>query len=110
MFDMLQAVDSEGVILVLPDLKGASDDINHQKLLDLLEYSFGIKGCALRWFKLYLKYRTQTVQIDPSEPVTLKYGIPQGSVLGPILFIMHATPLGLDVCLYAGDTQLYITV
>ena len=49
MFDMLQAVDSEGVILVLPDLKGASDDINHQKLLDLLEYSFGIKGCALRW-------------------------------------------------------------
>ena len=66
---------------------------------------------ALRWFKSYLQDRTQTLQIgsSTSEPVTLKYGVPQGSVLGPSLLTMYTTPFGnsLDFHLYADDTQFY---
>ena len=116
--DIIQVVDSGGAILVHLDLSAAFDTIDHQKLLDLIDYSFGIRGDTLRWFKSYRQDRTQTVQIGSSisEPVTLKYGVPQGSVLGPILFTMYTTPLGniirnhdLDLRLYADDTQLYIS-
>ena len=112
-------MDSKGgAILVRLDLSAAFDTIDHQKLLDLLDYTFGIRGDALRWFKSYLQDKTQTVQIgsSTSEPVTLKYGVPQGSVLGPILFTMYTTPLGniihnhsLDFHLHPDDTQLHIS-
>ena len=113
------AVDSEGgAILVLLELSAAFDTTDHQKLLDLLDYSFGISVDALRWFKSYFQDRTQTVQIgsSTSEPVTLKCGVPQGSLLGPILFTIYTNPLGnitrnhsLDFHLYADATQLYIS-
>ena len=116
--DLLRAVDTHGgAILVLLDLSAAFDTIDHTRLLDILESSFGITGKVLDWFKSYLTDRTQTVRIGKcaSEPHKLKYGVPQGSVLGPILFTIYTTPLGklirshgLTFHLYADDTQIYL--
>ena len=75
-----------------------------------------MKGTALNWFESYLSDRTQSVVVsgEPSHPVPLSSGIPQGSVLGPILLTVYTLPLG-DIIrryeiyfhLYADDTQLY---
>ena len=118
--DLLRAVDTHGgAILVLLDLSATFDTIDHQRFLHTLESSFGIKGKVLDWFQSYLTGHTQTVQIkkSTSELHDLKYGVPQGSVLGPILFTIYTTPLGqlirrqgLTFHLYADDTQLYLAL
>ena len=95
--DLLQAVDNEGgAISVLLDLSAAFETIDHEKLLNLLNQPGGIRGVALKWFESYLKNRTQTVQIRSctSTPVTLKYWVPQGSVLSLILlsYLLCAQP------------------
>ena len=86
-------------------------------LLHTLESSFGIQENVSDWFQTYLTGRTQTAHISEctSEPHDLKYGVPQGSVRGPMLFTIYTTPLGklirchiLTFHLYADDTQLYV--
>ena len=116
--DLLKAIDSDGAaILVLLDLSAAFDTIDHEILLSTLENEFGVTDKALSWFRSYLSDRYQSVIIDgvSSKKHKLHYGVPQGSVLGPLLFISYTKPLGkiirkmgLQMHFYADDTQLYI--
>ena len=87
--DALRTIDDNNcVILLMLDLSAAFDTVNHELLLRRLEDRFGVKGNALRWFKSYFSGRKQFVSIgkDRSLSRTLKFGLPQGSMLGPLLY------------------------
>ena len=85
----------KGVILVLLDLLAAFDTIDHDHLFELLQNRFGIKGTVLDWIKSYLGNRSSSIQINnkTSPPTVTSYRVPQGSVLGPIIFTIYTTPL-----------------
>ena len=109
----------EVTALTLLDLSAAFDTIDHTTLTKRLSNWYGITGPALDWFSSYLKDRCQNVKNRDilSDPVTLTYGVPQGSVLGPLLFTLYTTPLssvissyGLKHHLYADDTQIYVSL
>ena len=101
--------------LVLPDIMATCDTVNHKILLQRLQTRYGIKGIALKWLESYPTECQQCVMIDRelSEPALLKQGIPQGSILGSILFSSYTTPLG-NIChnhgipcmMYAENQQL----
>ena len=99
------------------DLSAAFDTIDHETLMDRLKAWFGISGNILSWFRSYLCDHFQRIKIDSvlSDSRKLIYGVPQGSVLCPILFL-YTTPLACVIAhhphirfhFYAHDTQLYI--
>ena len=117
MINDLTASDSGSIpILTLLNLSAAFDTIDHSILLTSVESTFGIRDLALSFFRSCLQDRTQAVTVTGIKfsPSLLTYGAPQGSVLGPILFILYTRPLS-DVIshhsvshnLFAGDTKLY---
>ena len=116
--DLLRAIDQhQEAVLILLDMTAAFDTIDHQMLLDRLSKRYGICGTALSWFASYLDGRSQRVVIKDSvsDPTTLECGVPQGSMAGPIKFVMYSAPLqdiisshGISSVMYADDTQLYI--
>ena len=116
--DIMLALDSrKDVILIMLDLSAAFDTLDHDILLNRLQRRFGISGTALQWFRSYLSNRLQCVSIDSitSQEAVLQFGVPQGSVLGPILFTLYTAPLddiissyGMGYMLYADDSGIYV--
>ena len=116
--DISSALDRHNsVIFVMLDLSAAFDTIDQNQLLGLLRDEYGITGKALSWFSTYLEDRTQRVQVEitTSDHVPLKCGVPQGSVLGPVIFTLYTAPIqriirkhGVKHHKYADDIQLYV--
>ena len=95
------------------DLRKAFDMVNHKILLTKLEH-YGVRGNMLHWFQSYLSNQKQYVSInrESSESLGINCGVPQGSILSPLLFLLYINDLPniskvLNFYLFANDTNIY---
>ena len=89
--------------------------MNHNILFDKLEH-YGIRGLPLQWMKSYLTNRLQFVQFNDhcSTPKTITYGVPQGSILGPLFFLLYISDIcnvsqSVETILFADDTNIFFS-
>ena len=119
-----ETIDSGKItILTALDMSAAFDTLDHTTLLHRLQHTFGLSGYVISWVRSYLTNRTSFVKIDSSSSpnTTICTGVPQSSVLGPLLFVLFISPVAsvinpdlsntsniVSFHQYADDTQLYI--
>ena len=116
--DILLAADrGEVTLLSLLDMSAAFDTVDHDILIQRLHHSFGLRDEVLSWIRSFITGRTQRVRAGGTYSAysAVYYGVPQGSVLGPILFLLYTADVlviaarhDVGVHSYADDTQLYI--
>ena len=122
--DIMETIDSGKItILTALDMSAAFDTLDHITLLHRLQHTFGLSGYVISWIRSYLTDRSSFVKIDSSSSpsTTILTGVPQGSVLGPLLFVLFISPITnvinpdqsnqnntVSFHQYADDTQLYI--
>ena len=115
--DILLGVDEGcGVVLLIIDLSAAFDTVDHNILLNILRNTYHVTGSALQWLRCFPAGRTERVKVGGvfSEPLVIEFGVPQGSVLGPLLFNLYSSSLshvfeseGFDSAGYADDNFGY---
>ena len=101
--------------IVYFDFSKAFDSVNHDKILNKLKYKFGIDGMLLKFLTEYLSNRFQKVVVEntQSDLLPVLSGVPQGSIIGPLLFVLFINDIGegisenSSISLYADDTKLY---
>ena len=111
---IISAMDRKTLpIIIFMDLSKAFDTLNHNILLDK-PYHYGLRGNARCWFKYYLTNSQQYVEIDDtaSDKRVITTGVPQGSILGPLLFLIYMNDISytsqlFKFILYADDTTLF---